>query len=579
MLREQKRMTNSHKEAAKRFIRKNKKVSEKNLPNLSGMDIFEWKKTVKPKINGREQTFLAAPFWTDIYKDNSSQIFVIGGRQIFKSTCVGDFLMYWATTNNHSQCCYASFDRINKNGFLHQRFQHEMIEQSPILSQFPRSKLGNNDEVSLKNGSTIYFIISHNDYVHVEGKSLDLIILDEAQYQPIEQIGKITQTMMQTRGKLKLFGIGGPVGSAYHNEWLKTNQCEWVYDNDYWRDALQFDENGLIHGQYLNDVLKGTWVAQKPENSAYPGYHIPQTIFPTIPLTKKDAIEKYKIDAKFSIEYQKEHLPFDKFEEHVMGNFYKSATNPITPEMVRACMKNGRDIQLLTPVQIKSLKEQYGNKIKISMGVDFGSAKNGHTVIVILIKWQEKGLIQLAHLDQRNAEHQIIQAENINKLFHNSLCDTGVGDLGYGATQIKLIQDGGIGQTNGEHIVGIGSSTFVGCRSVSDLSQGIRHDVGIIDEHGDKSEKYSLDKTWGISKLINLFENPGKFVIPFHYNYEYQTSWLVSELSSISKVNISGIDTRQNAKLEYNHPPDAAMAIIYALIALDHNADWNWVSM
>lgn len=40
-------------------------------------------------------------------------------------------------------------------------------------------KAGNKGVIHLKNGSTIYTLTDHNKYKHVEGKSLDKLILDE----------------------------------------------------------------------------------------------------------------------------------------------------------------------------------------------------------------------------------------------------------------------------------------------------------------------------------------------------------------------------------------------------------------
>ena len=84
-----------------------------------------------------------------------------------------------------------------------------------------------------------------------------MCVIDEAQYQDIEHVGRVHQTMMATKGDVKIFGIGGEAGSAYERLWNETNQCEWHYDNPDWRSNLQFDHNGLIVGEYLKKVLSG----------------------------------------------------------------------------------------------------------------------------------------------------------------------------------------------------------------------------------------------------------------------------------------------------------------------------------
>ena len=70
-----------------------------------------------------------------------------------------------------------------------------------------------------------------------------------------------------------------------------------------------------------------------------------------------------------------------------------------------------------------------------------------------------------------------------------------------------------------------------------------------------------------------------KLMIPSNPEKEYETDWLIPELTSITRKTIKTIDSRQNTKLEFNHPPDAAMAIIYALTGFEYEPDWNWISV
>lgn len=560
------------------FKERLKNESRKNsLPSLSS-DPLTWIFQARPIVDGVPRNFDMIPFWLDIYKDICPQKMIIGGRQTFKSTYITDILACEVTSQPNKQVGYITYDEKNRNAFSKQRFRIGTLLQNDILTKFPRNNLGSVGEISMKNDSTAYFMTHTNGYRNVEGKSLSHCFIDEAQYQDIQFLGNVLQTMMQTKGKTTILGIGGVTGTAYEKEWNKTDQREWFYDDENWRDRLQFDASGLVYGSYLIDVLKGKWIAQKPENSLYHGYHIPQTIFANIPLTIQDAIDKYKISHRFSIQYQKENMSYDEFEAHVMGNFFKSAGNPLTPAMIRKSMEPYREKRLLMPSEISDIKSQYGNKVKISMGVDFGSGNLGHTVITILIHWLETGVVQMAYLDKRKAENQISQTEMINELFRNGNCDVGVGDLGYGHIQVKMIQSGGINQSTGKPYTGVGSSVFFGCRTVSNQTQATRVDDEVTDEHGQKTARITIDKTAWIMKLVGMFEGESKFVIPFHHEKEYETNWLIPELSSISQVRLSGNDSRQNAKLEFNHPPDSAMAIIYAMVGLEQGNRWFWVS-
>ena len=100
---------------------------------------------------------------------------------------------------------------FNNNLFKYrQKLQIGTFEGNPILAQFPRFGRGNVGEISLKNGSTIYITTDHNQYKHVEGKSLSHVMLDEAQYQDIQHFDRVVMTLMQTHGKITVCGITAP---------------------------------------------------------------------------------------------------------------------------------------------------------------------------------------------------------------------------------------------------------------------------------------------------------------------------------------------------------------------------------
>ncbi len=74
---------------------------------------------------------------------------------------------------------------------------------------------------------------------------------------------------------------------------------------------------------------------------------------------------------------------------------------------------------MLEPWEIADLKHTYGDRIKICLGVDFGSGQTSLTVVSILIFWKVSEAVkrqtgsgtrvQLAMLEQRPPEHQLDQ--------------------------------------------------------------------------------------------------------------------------------------------------------------------------
>ena len=332
----------------KHYIKKRTAEPEIQLPTLSN-DILTWCQQARPLVDGKARTIL--PFWKDIYNDNHNNKIIVAGRQVFKSTYCTDVLAQEATTKDNTQILYCTYDEINLAGFSRQRLQYGTFEQNPVLKEFPRNYLGNVGEISLKNHSTIYLTIDHGAYHHVEVKSAEHIMLDEAQYQEMESFDKVTLTMSMTQGKITVLGVGGESGSAYEELWLRSNQAEWEFDDPYWREKLQFGwfmdptlkikKYGFIVGDYLEDVCKGRWRIpdHAKSNTHWHGYHIPQTMMPQIPLTIKDALEKYNTDPMYSLEFRRKHMAPFLYSSHIMGEFYHAERRPITREMIQKCMQ------------------------------------------------------------------------------------------------------------------------------------------------------------------------------------------------------------------------------------------------
>ena len=549
---------------------------------------MDWIFVARPKVEGKKRNFLATPFWVPIYQDTFDFQMIIGGRQIYKSTCCTDFIAAEATIHSGVQVCYITHDHGSLSAFSKQKLRIGTFLTNPVLSKFLRHP-GNVGEISLKNNSTIYLVTDNYQYRHLEGKSPTICILDEAQYQDLEFFGKIHQTMMATKGKTKIFGIGGKAGSHYEKLWQQTDQREWLYDDPDWRKKLRFDNNGLIVDQYLKDVLCGKWVSQN--NSDYiHGYHIPQTLFATIPLTESDAVEKYKIHPRFSIEYQKKTLSGSLFNSHVLGMFYNSANRPITRDVLLKCTSPYRYLSLLKSNETSEIKNTFGEQVEIAMGVDFGSGTSSHTAIAIIILWKKTKRIQLVHVEKRPPENQLRQSQYIANLFHQYSCDIGVGDLGYGANQIKIIQDGGYSLDSGKPFEGVSDEKFYGCRTISDFTRPFQIFDDTVDEHGDQIGRIQIDKTSSIDGLIDTINRVisyngnqcSKLIIPSRNDYE--TNFLLNDLISVSKKEFHNPDTvtdpRQRPKKEYNHPPDSVMALIYAISALKITEEikWNWIS-
>jgi len=581
-----------------------------------GINLMDWTLMMRPTIDGEPYSFLPYPMWSDIYEDEAHQIMVMAGRQVFKSTWFANMLAKLATTKKESVGIYGTYDDVNLSGFSTQKFREQTINKNPLIRSMCAGKKiglpGRVGEVRWYNSSTTYLVTDESGFTHFEGKSPNLCCLDEAQYLELENLEVVYEAMSKTAvttgAQLRIAGIGGEQGGNLERLWNQTTQSEWVYKNKYWRDSLKHDNKGrLIVADYLEELLDGKWKMGNPKNRDFPGYHLPQHIFPHIPLKIIDCIKR-KLPIKFSIQYKEQNYPKSRYVSHVEGGFYKAQRRPITEAMIRACMEPYSYLHLINPngpidsqtgvlQEIVDLRNVWGKQIKITLGVDFGSGKSGRgdTVPEIIIKFKgQRGgddRYLIAWVEIRPSENPDDQAEYIQHLFRIFDCDIGVGDLGYGQDRIKKIQDGGY-SLNGlwrtaisQAWKGVGSGRFIGARSLDREAQKLEFKEREVDESGDESQQIILDKTTILDDYVSFIQwrvphpvypeedalRRPKLMIP--YANEGVVDWLVKDMSALVRGDLEEIidveipDERTKARRFYNHPKDVIMSTVFNLVA------------
>ena len=93
-----------------------------DLPFLP-KNIMDWINIARSIVEGKKRSFIAFPFWNNIYSDHTGRIFVLAGRQVFKSTWLTDILAYNSTTNNGITSVYVTHDELSLSGFSNQKFR------------------------------------------------------------------------------------------------------------------------------------------------------------------------------------------------------------------------------------------------------------------------------------------------------------------------------------------------------------------------------------------------------------------------------------------------------------------------
>jgi len=552
------------------------------LPDLP-TNVLDWIEIARPTVGKIVRNFDLTPFLKEIYEDNSPNIMIVAGRQTYKTTLCTDFIANYATSNPRTEVCLVTDNESHLSALSKQRLRIETFLQNSKLRVYLRHDRANIGEISLNNDSVIYLVTDEGEYKKVEGKSLGLLMLDEAQYQDVQFLQKAMYSLFQTHGRIFILGIGGEAGSEYHKLWARTDKREWIYDDSLWREKLEFDASGRITNTNLAQVLAGRWVSQDPKNTQFRSYHLPQSIYPNIPLTIRDANELYNINSEFSIEHQRRYAPKSIYQSHVLGTFYKAERRPLTPEDVTNCYN--RYMGLLDPHEVREIKIMYGNQVRVYMGVDFGSGPSASkTVASIVIHWRKSNRYQLAWIDPRPQENQFDQARYLAELARDYEIDYGVGDLGYGQGLVKLIQDGGR-DSKDYKFEGLGRRRFSGCRTIGSEVKPSEQFAQDTDEHGTELGRIQIDKTTSIQGFVDfilqMVAHPTrptedlwrrtKFMIPAKNDWE--TDFLVNDFTAITRKDLEEIqevrieDPRQKPRKEFNHPPDSVMSIIYCLVA------------
>ena len=556
---------------------------KKSLTPQLPTDNLEWIRVARPYVGKVKRNFEWEPFWVDVYKDKSPNIVVVNGRQTFKSTFGTDIIGCFATSHDNVEVTYIVDREDRVSAWSKQRFRKDTMLRNDLLVPFLMHGRANVGEINLTNNSVVYVRTDENEFNNVQGMTNWLMVFDECQYQELQFRAAALYSMTMTKGQVYYLGIGGEAGSEWYKLWKKSDQREWVFDDKNWREKLKFDDEGYLSNEHPENIVAGKWVSQKPENSEYRGYHMPQTIFARIPLTIHDAVNLYKTRPENSIEFQKKYNPSSIVQAHVYGNFFKAMRRPITPEMVEACYDY--NLALLTPKEISELKQKYGTEILIFLGIDWGSGPAASkTVGTVIIYWRKTNRYQIAWVDSLKENiHEYDQASHFVDLYKKYCCDFCVADLGYGKDKVTMMQNGGY-TSFGEKVTGLGRGKVKGCWTSGNITEEtMRHkNQDVIDAPtvGEKKEYYSVDKTQIIQNFVDFVgskvpdENGKKvsqLIIPMKNDYE--CSFLLDDFCDITRKDldknneeIAKEDPRQKAKKEWNHPKDSVMSIIYCMI-------------
>ena len=504
----------------------------------------------------------------EIVKDNHSFQMYLLARQWGKTVMIGNDLAFYATTNYDYDQTYFSFKNDTLRTFSENKFRQDVFGTGPLSHYISGvSRLGAMNRVITKTRSVIDMLLPGVDWQNSQGKSNRRMIVDEGQDHNWTGFQNARETQSDTFGDLNIAGVGGYVDTAYHRIWNSTNQMEWKFDdgdiyqgyeNMSWRKNLQYDENGLVLADYMNDVCAGKYIAAKPENESRHGYHLSQLQNPRLPLTIHDAINLYKISPEYSIEWKEKKDPnyvqLD-FRRNVMAEFVEGELKPITTKDMLNLFDNTVHL-----TQADDVDFDLGIVI---IGIDWGGG--GKTVVWIWQCINEEGPIFKLLWVQKVETNDTKEQERICfELIDAYQADHIQIDAGGAPDRVQAIQ---------KRYGNRSSRTTYSRRPEMPLPTKKEY------RKQKKELRFVIDRTFSINRIINLIKHPymnnghtsNRIILP-GADYE-KTKWIIPQFVALEGVK-SDLKSTGQKFIEYTHkdsePDDALHACNYAFIGWDN---------
>jgi hypothetical protein len=521
------------------------------LPAIDAKDAYEFTIKYRPLFEGKRNILEYLPMMEKPYRDSSPNQAVVFARQTGKTSMIANKLSYRAIGKPNSWQVYCTYEDESLRTFVNTKYRFSVYQgKDNFLARFVNGKtLGSMHHMDFLNGSRQDFVTHAHDFTHVEGKSSDDTFLDEWQYLNMAAYARLNEAQSWTQGAAYFAGIGGYIGTKHHKGWLESNQQEWVYDNPKWRDELKFlnynvqqllpgeftiGRSRLIYGDYLKEVLKGKWESKANHNSTVQGYHLGQESMVHVPITEKDAMEKYQITIKQSLEW-------------------KNRTGGLVPAD-----------------QVDHTKGD------VLVGIDLGGGKKAYTIIWIAQRVNIEGpIFKTLYLRRIKKQDVEGQADMLINLIDAYQADQVVIDAGGGTRQVQKLE----------------AEYGPRCVKVNYLD---RPENPLPKENELENlryeNRYIIDRTFAIDQIRDLFTRYyrhkdsvfPRMIVPFFTKLpgftDDNNDWIIENFEAVEGV----MQLRKGReRMIYEHdeaePDDAVHAAVYLFIAhLIKNPSSTW---
>jgi len=322
------------------------------------------------------------------YDTSSKRVLLKCGRQVEKSTLLGNKCLAYSAIINAFNTLYVSPTNLQTKTFSQDRLR-EPVETSERLKAWTTSKLS--DNIFLKkfvNRSQITLRYAYHNADRTRGIPADMILVDEIQDILTDNLPVIEECASHSAYKIFLYsGTPKSLDNPLEKYWTEqSTQNEWVVpcerhgvpgDPSTWFWNILGEANmgreGLICSKCGSPIKSmhphSQWASMNPSvfkklKQPFEGYRIPQLMVPW--LDWPDLLDKRTKQSQ------------TVFHNEVLGLSYDSGTRPLTRQDV---IDNCEPGLLMAESSLTKIKQYLGTASPIFAGIDWGTGENTYTVL------------------------------------------------------------------------------------------------------------------------------------------------------------------------------------------------------
>lgn len=326
--------------------------------------------------------FKDRPYLKRIYDTAEQRVLLKCGRQVEKSTTIGNKIVAYSCLNNHFRSLFVAPSAEQAKVFSNDRIA-DVITMSPSVRAYTNTVLTNAVfHKKFINYSQIRLRYAYLTADRVRGIPADLITIDEIQDILVDNIPVIEECASHSDWKLFIYsGTPKSLDNTLEHYWANfSTQNEWVVPCErhgtpnnasswHWNvlDEDNIGKTGLVCDKCKQPINPyhpmAQWAALNPRTDtnydkiSFEGYRIPQLMVPWI----VNSAEGWA-----SLLGKLERYPRQKLYNEVLGISYDSGTRPLTRGQLKACCKD--HIRL---ADFEGFKK-YAHGTDIFAGIDWG---------------------------------------------------------------------------------------------------------------------------------------------------------------------------------------------------------------